>query len=92
MVDEHPTSAGCAQLGLLGGGVLIPRRNTGIADDVHTPLPRYPPSLVDGFTENGSAQVSGRLGFGGGFRWICDLSSGVAAFCAVQVTGLSGGL
>ncbi|MEW2014216.1 hypothetical protein AB0285_13895, partial [Microbacterium oleivorans] len=31
-------------------------------------------------------------GFGGGFRWICDLSSGVAAFCAVQVTGLSGGL
>lgn len=24
------------------------RRDAGIADDVHTPLPRYPPSLVDG--------------------------------------------
>jgi hypothetical protein len=37
VVDEYSRSAGRAQLGLLGGGVLLPLGHTGIADDVRHP-------------------------------------------------------
>ncbi|GLJ79606.1 hypothetical protein GCM10017586_12880 [Microbacterium imperiale] len=54
MVDEDPLAAGCAELGGLSVWVLFPLRDSGVADFVC-------------HAENGTAEVSARFGFGGGF-------------------------
>jgi hypothetical protein len=54
VVNEHSFTAGGAKLGLLRLGVLLQLRNTGIFDFMC-------------HAENGTAEVSSRLGFGRGF-------------------------
>jgi len=55
VVDEYPFAAGGAQLGLLCFGVLLAPGDAGLSDFVC-------------HAENATADVSGRLGFGRGFR------------------------
>lgn len=57
MVDEHAFAAGGEQLRLLRLGVLLSLRDAGVSDFVC-------------HVENGTADVSARLGFGRGFRRI----------------------